>query len=157
MLFSAINLIISCPNFSITYQYLTYLWGVISNEGYLSEGHTQGILRFYHPDVTLRPIPCCLVPSTWCPVQISALHMNFWHIYGCYRQWRVLEWRPHTRDYKTLALRCKSETHSILFSAINLISCPNFSITYQFLTYLWGIIGSWGYLSKGHTQGITRL
>ena len=66
----------------------------------------------------------------------------------------------------------------MLISAINLISCLNFSITCVFLTHLWGIIGIGGYLSdriyvfliylwgvlfnggclsEGHTQGITRL
>ena len=73
---------------------------------------------------------------------------------GYYSQWRVLEWGPHPRDDKTLAPRCKSETYSILFCVINLIACPNFSITYVFLTHLLGVIGSVGYLREGHTQGL---
>ena len=57
----------------------------------------------------------------------------------------------------TLSPICKSETYSVLFSAINLISYLNFSIIYEFLTYLWGVIESGGYLNMGLTQGITRL
>ena len=81
ILCSAINLI-SCPNFSISYVFLTYLWCLLFTGGYSSEGHTQGITRLYHLDVSLRPIPYCVVPSTWFPVHISALHINFWHTYG---------------------------------------------------------------------------
>ena len=97
------------------------------------------------------------MPSTWYLSKFQHYIWIFDILMGCDRQCRVLEWGPHPRDYKTLAPRCKSETYSILFNAINLISCPNFSIAYQFLTHLWGIIGSGGYLSEGHTQGITRF
>ena len=45
--------------------------------------------------------------------------------------------------YKTLSPRCKSDTYSMLFSAINLIYCQNVSITYLFLTYIWGVIRQW--------------
>ena len=59
--------------------------------------------------------------------------------------------RITSRGSMTLAPRCNAETYLMLISVTHLISCPNISIAYDLLAYLWGIIGPQGYLSSGLT------
>ena len=53
------------------------------------------------------------------------------------------------------ATRCNANSCAIFIIAIQVMSCPNFSITDKLLTNLWIKICIQGYLSKGSPQGVT--
>ena len=54
-----------------------------------------------------------------------------------------------SRGNMTLAPRCNAKTYCMFVSATHMILCPNFSITDHLLTYIWGKIGAYGYMTPG--------
>ena len=56
----------------------------------------------------------------------------------------------------SLATRCNAYSYCMFVIAIHVMS-SNFSITYEFLTKLWGQMCTQGYFSKGSPQGVGCL
>ena len=157
MFVSATNLMF-CPNYSFTLQLLTYLWGEIGAQEYMSLGVT---LR---GNLNLAPRCNAKIYSMF----VSTTHLTSWPNFSITDELLTYLWVKNrctgvhelgvmSRGNMTLAPRCNTKSYSMFISDTHLTSCPNSSITDELLTYLWGEIGAQGYMSWVLCQGVTWL
>ena len=142
--------LVFCPNFSFTDEFLTYLLSKIGAEGYISLGVMS------RGKMTLAPR--CNAKSY--SMFVSATHLMFYpnfsitgelltYIWGEISTHWYMSLGDTSRVNMTLAPRCNAKSYSMFISDTHLTSCPNFSITGELLTYLWGKIGAQGYMGWG--------
>ena len=142
----------SCPNFSITHQLLTYLWW-----NRCTGVHELGVMS--KGNMTLAPRCNAKTYSMF----VSATHLMFYPNFNITGE--LLTYfggKIGTQGYMSLGVMSKGnmtlpptsnvKTYSMFVSATNLMFCPNYSITHQLLTYIWGEIGTQGYMSLGATS-----
>ena len=139
-----------CPNFSITDQHFTYLWGKISAQGYMSLGDTSKGNMILAPrcNSKTRSMFVSATNLVFCP-NFSITDQLFTNLWGKIGAQGYMSSGVTSRGNMTLAPRRNAKTHSTFVRATHLIFCPNFSITDQLFTYLWGKIGAQGYMSLG--------
>ena len=147
MFVSAIR-VIYWLNFSITGELLTYFWGKIGTQGYMSWVSCQGI------NMTLA-LRCnakthYMVVSTthlvFCP-NFSFTDELLTYLLSKIGAEGYISLGVMSRGKMALAHRCNAKSYSMFVSATHLMFYPNFSITNELLTYYCGKIGAQGYLS----------
>ena len=146
------------PNVSITGLLLTYIWGEISTQWYMSLGDTSRVNMTLAPRCNAKSYSMFISDThlTSCP-NFSITGELLTYLWGKIGAQGYMGWGVVSRGNMTLARRCNAETHYMVVSTTHLTSCPNFSITHQLLTYLWGKIGAEGYMSWVSCQGVTWL
>ena len=135
-----------CPNFSITDQYVTYLWGKISAQGYMSLGDTSKGNMILAPrcNSKTRSMFVSATNLVFCP-NFSITDQLFTNLWGKIGAQGSMSLGVTSMANMTLAPRCNAKTHSMFVSATHMILCPNFSITDHLFPYFWGQIDAQGY------------
>ena len=143
----------SWPNFSITGELLTYLWGETGSKGSLGSGFTSR--------GNMSSAPGCNTKSYF--MFISATQLISWQNFSITGELLTYLWGETgskgslgsgftSRDNMSSAPRCNTKSYFMFISATQLISWQNFSITGELLNNLWGETGSKGSLGSGVTS-----